>query len=327
LAVRAVIQLPGLPIRVMRATVGRARIHRMSESNLSRISDQMADAVAAIASSVVQVQGHRRPASGVVCAPDVVLTTMGAVGREDGLRVRTPGDVTLDAEFAGVDPASGLAVLRARNLGVPTATVSQARVRVGHLALAVARSWSNVVTASSGIVAVIGGPLPTGRGRAIDQVLRTTAPMHEGFSGGAFADMSGHVIGIATASTIRGLGVVIPASIAWKTADGLLEHGRLQRGYLGVASQRVRLAGRQRDVDRREHGLLVAAVTPGSPADAVGILVGDVLLQFDGHPLESPETLFDLLVGPRVGRPVTMRLLRGDTAQDVTITVGERPGH
>jgi S1-C subfamily serine protease len=183
------------------------------------------------------------------------------------------------------------------------------------------------VTASSGIVAVIGGPLQTGRGRTIDQVLRTTAPMHEGFSGGAFVDTSGNVLGIATASTIRGLGVVIPASIAWKTAAGLLEHGRLPRGYLGIASQRVRLAGRQRDVDRREHGLLVAAVTPASPADAAGILVGDVLLEFDGQALESPENLFDLLIGPRVGRPATVRLLRGNTAQDVTITVGERPGH
>jgi S1-C subfamily serine protease len=299
----------------------------MSESNLSSISDQMADAVAAIASSVVQVQGHRRPASGVIYAPDVVLTTMAAVGREDGLRVRTPGNETLEAEFAGADPASSLVVLRAKNLNLPTAPVSQAPIRVGHLAIAVARSWSNVVTASSGIVAVIGGPLQTGRGRTIDQVLRTTAPMHEGFSGGAFVDTSGNVLGIATASTIRGLGVVIPASIAWKTAAGLLEHGRLPRGYLGIASQRVRLAGRQRDVDRREHGLLVAAVTPASPADAAGILVGDVLLEFDGQALESPENLFDLLIGPRVGRPATVRLLRGNTAQDVTITVGERPGH
>jgi len=84
------------------------------------------------------------------------------------------------------------------------------RARVGHLALAVARSWSNVVTASAGIVSVIGGPLPTGRRRAIDQVIRTTAPMHDGFAGGAFLDTSGGLIGIATAAAIRGLGVVIP---------------------------------------------------------------------------------------------------------------------
>jgi S1-C subfamily serine protease len=120
---------------------------------------------------------------------------------------------------------------------VPSATP----VRVGHLALAVARSWSNAVTASAGVVAVIGGPLPTGRRRAIDQVIRTTAPMHEGFSGGAFLDASGALVGMTTAAAIRGFGVVIPAAIVWKTAAHILEHGGSARGYLGIVGQPVRL--------------------------------------------------------------------------------------
>src|SRR6266403_257166 len=98
---------------------------------------------------------------------------------------------------------------------------SRAAPRVGHLALAVARSWSNVVTASAGIVSVIGGPLPTGRRRAIDEVIRTTAPMHDGFAGGAFLDTAGGLVGVATAAAIRGLGIVIPASIAWRTLAAL----------------------------------------------------------------------------------------------------------
>ena len=95
-------------------------------------------------------------------------------------------------------------------------------------------------------MSVIGGPLPTGRRRAIDQVIRTTAPMHDGFAGGAFLDTSGGLLGIATAAAIRGLGVVIPASIAWKTAATLLEHGSLKRGYLGLAGQPVALPESQR---------------------------------------------------------------------------------
>src|SRR6266403_3078292 len=129
---------------------------------------------------------------------------------------------------------------------------SRAAPRVGNLALAVARSWSNVVTASAGIVSVIGGPLPTGRRRSIDQVIRTTAPMHDGFAGGAFLDTSGGLIGIATASAIRGLGVVIPASIAWKTAATVLEHGSLKRGYLGLAGQPVTLPESQRGPNERD---------------------------------------------------------------------------
>ena len=174
-------------------------------------------------------------------------------------------------------------------------------------------------------MSVIGGPLPTGRGRAIDEVIRTTAPMHDGFAGGAFVDTSGRLTGIATAAEIRGLAVVIPAAIAWKTAADVLQHGRLKRGYLGLAGQPVSLPDRQRGTDGREQALLVVGVTAGSPADAAGLLIGDVMLDFDGHPVEAPEDLLDLLVGDRVGASVKVRVLRGGAIQELTVRVGERP--
>ena len=297
----------------------------MSDTTLLKVSDQMAEAVAAIAPSVVQVHGSRRPASGVVYAKDTVLTTGRAIGREDGLQARTQDGRVRDAELLGWDPATSLAVLRAAGLDAPPAKVAETPARVGHLALAVARSWSNSLTASAGIVAVIGGPLPTGRGRAIDEIIRTTAPMHEGFAGGAIIDAASRVIGIATAASIRGLGVVIPASIAWRTAAAVIEHGGVKRGYLGIAGQPARLTGQQRDIQGREEALLIVGVTPGSPADAAGILVGDVMLEFDGHSLESPEDLLELLRGDRVGRRVRLRLLRGGEARELEVAVGERP--
>jgi S1-C subfamily serine protease len=299
----------------------------MTNDLLSTFSNQLADAVAAASPSVVQVQGRRRPATGLVYADGVVLTTVRALGREDGLHVRRHDGQTFDAELAGWDPTTGLAVLRVAGLGA--APIAQATVpaRVGHLALAVARSWSNAVTASAGIVSVIGGPLPTGRRRAIDQVIRTTAPMHDGFAGGAFLDTSGGLIGVTTAAAIRGLAVVIPAAIAWKTASTLLEHGQLKRGYLGIAGQPVRLPENQQSAKGRDQALLVVGVTAGSPAAAAGVLVGDVLLEFEGHAIQSPEDLLDLLVGDRVGREVTLRVLRGGAATAVTVTVGERPTH
>src|SRR5207248_7225577 len=130
-----------------------------------------------------------------------------------------------------------------------------------------------------------------GRHRSIDEVIRTTAPMHDGFAGGAFVDMSGRIIGIATAAAIRGLGVIIPAAIAWKTAASLLEHGKIRRGYLGVAGQPVRLSERQRGGEG-EHALLIVDVKPGSPADKT-LLVGDVIVAFDGQAVEAPEDLLD----------------------------------
>ena len=297
----------------------------MATDLLSSFSNALADAVSAASPSVVQVQGRRRPASGLVYADNVVLTTVRALGREDGLHVRRHDGRTLDAELAGWDPTTSLAVLRVAGLDTPPLAPAAVAPRVGHLALAVARSWSNAVTASAGIVSVIGGPLPTGRRRAIDQVIRTTAPMHDGFAGGAFLDTAGGLIGIATAAAIRGLGVVIPAAIAWKTAATVLEHGSLRRGYLGLAGQPVALPDGQRGTGGREHALLVVGVTSGGPASQAGVLVGDLLLEFDGHPVEAPEELLDLLLGDRVGRAVALKILRGGTVAEVTVTVGERP--
>ncbi len=280
-------------------------------NELQDLSNQMADVVASIAPSVIQVQN----ASGVVYTRDVVLTNARALGREDSLHVRTHDGRTLDAELQGWDPATGLALLKVSGLDAAPVTTADS-VRVGNLAIAIARSWSNSVTASIGIVSVIGGPLRTGRGRSIDEVIRTTAPMHEGFAGGAFIDVSGKLIGIATAAAIRGLGVIIPASIAWKTAAALLEHGHIPRGYLGVAGQPARLAERQ--------GLLIADVRAESPASQAGLMVGDVIVAFDGQPVESPEDLLDLLSADRVGKPVAISLVRGGAVNEVKVTIGER---
>jgi serine protease DegQ len=290
---------------------------------LTEFSNQLADAAEAAAPSVVQVQGRRQPASGVIYAPGVIITTTHALRREDGVHVRGSGADPVEAELAGWDPATALAVLKAPALAGAPIKVATQSARVGNLALAIARSWSNGLTVSAGVVSIIGGPLRTGRRRAIDQIIRTTAPMHDGFAGGAFVDTSGALLGITTASTIRGLGVVIPAAIAWKTAQHLLEHGGLKRGYLGIGGQPVRLPESQRAGGAGE-ALLVVAVSADAPAAQAGILVGDVILAADGQTIGSPEELLDWLTGDRVGKTATLRLLRGGKPTEVSVTIGAR---
>jgi S1-C subfamily serine protease len=290
---------------------------------LTEFSNQLADAAAKAAPSVIQVHGRRQPASGVIYAPGVVVTTTRALRREDRLHVRGSEGDAVDAELAGWDPATGLAILKAPALSAAPVAVAKQAPRVGHLALAIARSWSNGLTVSTGVVSIIGGPLQTGRRRAIDQIIRTTAPMHDGFAGGAFVDTSGELLGITTASTIRGLGVVIPAGIAWHTAQHLLEHGGLKRGFLGIAGQPVRLPESRR-TDKAEEGLLIIAITPDGPAAKAGVLIGDVILAVDEQPIGSPEELLDWLTGNRVGKTATLRLLRGGKPAEVSVTIAER---
>ena len=297
----------------------------MSNLSLASLSNELADLAAAGAPSVVQVRGARRPASGIVHGTDTIITTARAIGREDGLRVRVGDTDSAEADLAGWDPATGIAVLRTRSpLKVPAPSIADSEPRPGQIVLALARSWSHALTVSGGIVAVVGGPLRTGRRRQIARVIRITAPMHDGFAGGAVFDVSGRLTGIATGDAIRGFGVAIPASIGWAAATQILTAGTPRRGFVGLAVQPVELAVSQRPAGR-ERALLVVAITPGSPAEAAGVIVGDILLEFDGQSTESPEDLLDLLIGNRIGQTVGARTLRGGTARDVQITVAERP--
>ena len=290
---------------------------------INELSNQIADLVARFAPSVVQVEGHGRPATGLVYGDDVVITTARAVGRDEHPHVRRHDGEVLNAEIAGWDPATRVVVLKAAGLNLPSLSAGELP-RVGELAVAVARSWSNAITATAGLVSVIGGPLPTGRRRAIEQVIRTSAPMHEGFAGGALLSVDGRLLGLATAAAIRGLGVVIPAGIAWSTAAELLRRGTLKRGYLGIAAQAARVSDKQKDVAGVDRALLVVDVKADTPADAAGLFVGDLLLSLDGHALASPDELLDLLVGERVGKSVAARVLRGGVVTDLAVTAAER---
>ena len=296
----------------------------MAPTTLTEISNQLADAVASAAPSVVQVQGRRQPASGVVHGADVVLTTTRAIGQEDGLSVRTLDGRVVVAELIGWDPATHLVALRAPGLDLP-AIAAGAAPRVGHVAVAIGRSWSNALTASAGIVSVIGGPLPTGRGGTlkIDEIIRTTAPMHRGFAGGAFVNTAGELLGITTAAEIRGLGVVIPAAIAARTLESLIQHGRAKRRYLGVAGQGVQLPASQRPATGQSSGVLVVRVMEGSPAERAGLLVGDVLIALDEQELTSPDHLLEALASGS-GATTTLRVLRGASATEVIVEIGEK---
>lgn len=291
---------------------------------LTAFSNEIADVVAGAAKSVVQVAGGRRPISGVVFAPNAILTTARGVGKEDAVSVTTDDGRSLNGEVIGWDSSTGLVVLKVEGLGVTPFKPGAASARVGEIGIAVARSWSNALTASAGIISVIGGPLATGRRRSIEQVIRTTAPMHEGFSGGAFLDPSGNIVGVTTAMAIRGLGVVIPTAIALRAATTLLERGGLKRGYLGLAAQSAPL-GDARRPGAPERGLIVVGVTAGSPSEAGGLAVGDLIASINDRPLQTTQDLFDVLSELGEGKQVTVRLWRGLSPLDVAVTLGAVP--
>ena len=290
---------------------------------LTDFSTQLADIVAASSPSVVQVRAGGRAASGVVYQNNLILTTGRVVGRDEHPEIRASDGQIVAADIVGWDPASRLVLLKTSGVEAPPLAPGP-MPRVGNVALAIGRSLSSNVTASAGLVSIIGGPLRTGHRRQLEQVIRISAPLHDGFAGGAVIGADGQIIGIATAAAIRGLTVVIPAGIAWDAAHGIFAAGTAKRGYLGIAAQPVSVPARQRAGAASVEALLVVGVKDASPAAEAGLLVGDLLMALDDVPLTSPEELIDLLVGDRVGRAVTLRVQRGGSEVTVPVTPAER---
>jgi S1-C subfamily serine protease len=292
---------------------------------LSALSNQMADAVERVSTALVTVNGRpRQPASGIVYANDYVLTADHVLEREDDLTVGTHDGRTLPAQFVGRDPASDLAVLRVSGLNLAPATAVQGTARVGQFVLAVGRPSNSGPMASLGVVSAIGGPLRTRRGGVLEQFIQTDATPYPGFSGGPLVDSQGAVVGILTTGIVGGVALGVPSALAWQIAGTIGQHGHVKRGFLGISSQVVQLPEGQRGGLAQERGLLIVRVEPGSPAEKGGILLGDVLVGFDGKPIGDTDELQSLLSGERVGKPITLTVLRGGISQDVQVTVGQR---
>jgi S1-C subfamily serine protease len=290
---------------------------------LSEFSGQLAGLVESAASSTVQIHGrHARPASGTVFAAGHVLMAAHALDHRNGLAVRGSDGGLLPAELAGVDASTDLAVLRAPGLAAP-ALVPSAEARVGGLAVSLGRTWSGAVAASVGTVSVVGGPLRTGRGPAIEQVIRADVRVHPLGAGGPLVDAAGAALGVATGVALRGLPLFIPGGIAWRVADALAAQGRIKRGYLGISAQSVHIPDAQRSGTAHDTGLLVVGVAGDSPA-ARTLLVGDVVVGFDGEAIRHHDDLLARLTGDRVGKTVPIEVIRGGDVRTLSIEVAEQ---
>ncbi len=294
---------------------------------LTTLSSQMADAVERIGTALVMVNGRQRqPASGIVYAANLVLTADHVLEREEDLTIQTHDDRTLAAQFVGRDPSTDLAVLRVNDLGLDAAQAASDPARVGQLTLAVGRPSPAGPMASLGIVSAVGGPVRMRRGRLLEQYIRTDAIPYPGFSGGPLIDGAGAVLGVLTTGLVGGATLAIPASIAWRIGDTLSQQGFVRRGYLGISSQPVHLPENQRAGRNQERGLLIIRVEPDSPAQASGLLLGDILVSLDGVQIDDTDDLQSLLMNDRVGATIAVEVIRGGALQTLKVTVGQRTG-
>ena len=299
----------------------------MSSNVLVELSDALADAAEKAGEATVLVNARRRmPASGIVYASDLILTADHTIEREEGIKVTLADGTEVSAKVAGRDPGSDLAVLKLDRPVKNVAEATKSPARLGQIALVLGRPSPNGIEASLGTVSAIGGPIRTGRGGTLERYIRTDSISYPGFSGGPLVAADGTVLGVNTSGLANGAAVTIPADIAWKIADTLVKHGRIQRGYLGIRSQTVEIPESSQKALKREQGtgLLIVGVENNSPASKGGLIVGDILVAVVGTPVLHHDELFTRLDGDVVGKSMPIEVLRGGQPQTINVVIGER---
>jgi len=294
-------------------------------NTLKEFSNDLSAAVEKAGASTILVDARKRyPASGIAFAEDLVLTAEHVVTKED-IKVGLPGGKTLSATVAGRDPGSDLALLRLAEKALSPAKTSD-DVKVGQLVLALGRPSNAGMQASWGIVTAISGPTRTFRGGMLDEYLQTETTPYPGFSGGPLVNTEGEVLGLNTSGLTRGSSLTIPVKVAWRIAEALEKHGSVKRGYLGVRTQPVEIPEAARTALQREqgHGLLVLWLEESGPAQAGGLLVGDILVAISGQPVGDPDDLFAALNSETVGKAIAVEVVRGGRPETVQVTVAER---
>jgi len=255
--------------------------------------------------------------SGVSIAPDgYILTNSHVVHQASRLEVALTDGRSLEATLVGEDPVTDLAVIRIHEAArLPYAALGDSSgLRAGQLVIAIGNPLGFQSSVSTGVVSSAGRFWRTTGGQLIDNIIQHTAPLNPGNSGGPLVDSRGRVVGVNTAMIwgAQGISFAIPTDTAKRVVSQLLTHGRVRRGYLGIA-------GRQRPVDRwlaqlhdltNTHVVELLVIEPDGPAARAGLMEGDLLVAVNDQALNSMDELHHLLAD-WPPKPFTLNVIRG----------------
>ena len=269
--------------------------------------------------------------SGFFFTPDgLLLTNSHVVHGARALGVTTQDGERFAADVLGDDPDSDLAVLRVSTRAAPHVRFGHSgKLRMGQIAIAIGNPLGFEHTVTAGVVSALGRSLRASTGRLIDDVIQTDAALNPGNSGGPLVDSRGQVIGVNTAIIPGAQGIcfaVAGDTAQWVLAQ-LLAHGRVRRGWLGVAGMNAPLARRiaRHHGIENESGVRVRSVEKNSPAAVAGIESGDLIVRYDGETISGIDRLQQVLNLSRIGKNCEIQVLRHTRKVALQIAAMERP--
>ena len=269
--------------------------------------------------------------SGFIFASDgQILTNAHVVAHARNIRVTLADGRTFNAGLIGSEPEVDIAVLRIGADRLPVAELGRFPLKVGQLVIAVGNPYGLNWTVTAGVVSALGRTLEGPGIRKMTNLIQTDTSINPGNSGGPLVSSRGQVIGINTAVIMGAQGIcfAVASNTAQFVLSELIKHGRVRRGYIGVSAQTTpvpRRYARSAEIDNVS-GAKITALEPKGPAALAGLMSLDTIVRADGEPVTGVDDLIRLLNGERVGRNVTIDVLRRDSLRTFGLKPLERPG-
>jgi serine protease Do len=263
----------------------------------------------------------------VIISPDgYILTNNHVAGHADEIRVRLLDKREFTAKVVGKDPKTDLALIKIdTKQPLPVATLGESgSAEVGDWVVAIGSPFGFTSTVTAGIISAKGRAL----GGNYDDFIQTDASINPGNSGGPLFNTKGQVIGINTAiysstGSNAGIGFAIPIDIAKQVMEQLKEHGKVVRGWLGVEIQEVTPDLAQSFNLPEPEGALVANVEKEGPALKAGIQRGDIIIKFNGMPVQDEHQLPELVARTPIGKSVPVEVIRNGKHITIQAKVAE----